>query len=688
METLASPQLAPWTGSHGGLPPLDRVDIADFKPALIAAMASYRQEIAHITAQTSQPTFENTIAAFEDAGRAFARVTAIYHAWSSTRSDADMQAVETEMAPVLAAFSDELVQNEKLFARIGWIHESGQSGLAPEQQRCASELYRYFARQGAALDPPAKEKLARINRELAALYTRFAQNELADEENDFLVLEDETDLAGLPDSFRSAAAADAVARGLAGRWIVSNTRSAVEPFLTHARNRDLREKAFRMWASRGDRAGAHDNNAIASGILALRAEKAKLLGFSSFAHWATDGQMAKTPDAVLTLLMNLWAPAVSSARKDIADMQAMIENDGGGFALAAWDHRYYAEKLRKKTFDIADDEIKPYLALDNVLAAVFWVASRLYGFDFEEVPDAPRLHPDMRAFVVRKAQTQTGFLYFDPFARAGKQSGAWMSDWRAQERFRGDVTPIVGVTANFVPGRPDVPVLLSWDDATTLFHEFGHALHGLSSNVTYPSLSGTNVLRDFVEFPSQLNERWLLTSEVLSRFARHYRTGAPMPDSLVARIKAAKTFNQGFATVEYLASAIVDIRAHCAGAVDSRAFAAQALTEIGMPDEIVMRHRMPHFGHIFSGEGYAAGYYVYLWADVLVADAAEAFEETPAGFFDRALARRLHDEILSTGNTIDPADAYRRFRGRDATVAALLRARGFVHSKDTGNRQA
>ena len=675
-----SPLLSPWTGPHGGLPAFDKVDVAEFRPALLAGIERNRAEIAAIAAGTEPAGFENTIAALEDSGRALDRARTIYHVFTSTMNDKTMQAIETEMAPILAAFSDEIIQNAKLFARIREVYAAREtSGLTPEQQRVVWVIYRRFAFHGAALNDSDKKRLAGINQSLAGLYTRFSQNELADEENQWIALDGEADLAGLSDSYRASAAAAALEKGMKGKWLIANTRSAMEPFLTYASRRDLREKAFRMWTSRGDNGDAHDNNAIITEILSLRAEKAMLLGYPTFAHWVTDDQMAKTPDAAMDLMLKVWAPAVARVHEEVADMQKIVDAEKGGFRIAPWDYRYYAEKVRRARYHLDENEIKPYLQLENIRAAAFWAAGRLYGFEFAEVQGAPTATPDERTFEVRKNGKRVGFYYLDPYTRAGKQSGAWMNEYRAQERFRGDITPIVSNNTNFVKAAPGEPILISWDDATTIFHEFGHALHALNSDVSYPSVSGTYVVRDFVEFPSQLNERWLATQEVLSRFALHANTGAPMPDELAARIKSAHTFNQGFSTVEYLSSAIVDMKAHLAGGanIDPHACEAATLKEIGMPDEIVMRHRMPHFGHIFAGEGYAAGYYDYIWADTLVADAAEAFQQSPGGFYDRAMAARLHDDIMSVGNTIDAAEAFRRFRGRDVTVEALMRDRGF-----------
>jgi peptidyl-dipeptidase Dcp len=674
---------APWTGPRNGAPPFDRIRVGDFKPALMAAMEDHRREIAGIAADPAPASFDNTIAAMENSGRIFNRVGAIFGVWTSTLSDPPMREVEHEMAPLLAAFEDEVVQNAALFARVRAVYDARKtSGLTAEQQRLTWVVYRSFARRGAALAAAQKTRMAAINQRLATLCTTFSQNLLADEEGEALILDSQADLVGLPPSLVAGAAEAARAKGVEGRWLVTNTRSSMEPFLTYSDRRDLREKGFRLWTRRGDNAGAHDNNAIITEILALRAEKANLLGFPTFAHWITDDQMAKTPEAAMDLMMKVWAPARARVAQEVTDMQALADIEAPGVRIEAWDYRYYAEKVRRARYDLDESEIKPYLQLEKLREGMFWAAGQLYGFEFVEVSDLPVAHPDVRVFEVRRGGRQAGLWYFDPFARPGKSSGAWMSEYRTQERFAGQVTPIVSNNANFVKAAPGEPVLVSWADAVTLFHEFGHALHGLDSSVSYPTLAGTRVARDFVEFPSQLNEHWLRTHELLTRFALHYETGEAMPDALVARIRKAHVFNKGFDTVEYLASAIVDLKAHLAGVatIDPRAFEAAVLKEIGMPAEIVMRHRMPHFAHIFASEGYAAGYYDYIWADTLTADAAEAFADSPGGFYDKGTARRLHDSVMSVGNTVDAADAFRRFRGRDVTTDALMRDRGFPAS--------
>ncbi|HEX6260231.1 MAG TPA: M3 family metallopeptidase, partial [Woeseiaceae bacterium] len=523
-------------------------------------------------------------------------------------------------------------------------------------------------------------RLSEINQRLASVYTSFGQNVLADEEGYMVVLEKEEELAGLPDAVKAGAAAAAAARGQAGKWVITNTRSSVDPFLTYAERRDLRERAWRMFVERGDHGDANDNNAIVTESLQLRAERAALLGHATHAHWRLEDAMARTPERTLQLMEAVWTPAVARAREEVADMQTLAGQQGDAITIEPWDYRYYAEKVRKARYDLDQNEVKEYLQLESLREGMFWVAGELFGFAFQPARDVPVFHPDVRVWEVTDRQTgkHIGLWYFDPYARAGKRSGAWMTSYRRQERFDGAVTTLVSNNSNFVKGKPGEPVLITWDDATTLFHEFGHALHGLSSAVAYPSLAGTAVPRDYVEFPSQLLEHWLTTPQVLQRFARHHRTGEPIPQSLVERIKSADTFNQGFETVEYLASALVDMKLHLAGAqtIDPRAFERETLNALGMPREIVMRHRIPQFQHAFGSDSYSAGYYSYLWADVLTADAYTAFLEA-GGPYDEAVARRLREHIFSAGNTMDPAEAYRQFRGRDARIEALLSKRGF-----------
>ena len=641
-------------------------------------MAENLGEIEEIAANPSAPTFENTLEALERSGRTLNRVRAIYGVWSSTMSTPAFQAVEREMQPKLAAFSDQIYQNAALFARIAAVYRSKQ-GLDPIQQRLSWHYYTNFVRAGAKLDSLAKVRVGQINERLAALFADFSQNLLADETDYVLFLKNEADLAGLPAALRAAARAAALARGHENEWAILNTRSSMDPFLTYADRRDLRETVWRTYYSRGDNGGAHDNKKIITEILSLRTERAKLLGYPTHAHWRAADSMAKTPEAAMNLLMQVWPAALLREREEVADMQAIANREQAGIKIAAWDYRYYAEKLRKAKYDLDMTLVKPYLQLEKLRQGMFWAAEQLYGFTFSQVSGLPQANPDVRIWQVGNgAGLHIGLWYFDPYARAGKSSGAWMSEYRGQENLDGKVSPIVSNNTNFLNDGSLGPLLISWDDAVTLFHEFGHALHCLNSDVNYPSLAGTNVVRDFVEFPSQLNENWLTTAEMLSRFALHYQTGEPIPPGLAAKIKKAGSFNQGFATVEYLASALVDMKLHLAGdqPVEPAEFERTTLASLGMPPEMVMRHRTPQFAHIFSSDAYSAGYYSYMWAEVLDHDAFEAFNEA-GGPYDKAMAKRLRDTVMAVGNSVDPAQAYRNFRGADPKIDALLRARGF-----------
>jgi len=672
--------LAKWTGPYGGVPAFDKIKVSEFKSALETAMAENLSEIDKIAANPDVPTFQNTIVAMEKTGHTLERVLTAYGVWSSTLNDENFQAIETEMEPKLAAFSDQITQNEKLFKRIETVFNSPEKAkLTSEQQRLTWTYYNNFVRAGANLDEKSKARMSGINQDLAGLFTKFSQNLLADEMDRTLVLDSEADLAGLPQSLKDAASRAAGEKN-PGKWVIKNTRSSVDPFLTYSDRRDLREKAWRMFVNRGDNGDAHDNNQIITQILQLRAERAAILGYETHAHWRLENTMAKTPDRALSLLESVWTPAVARVKEEVADMQALAEKEGAKITIEPWDYRYYAEKVRKEKYDLDQNEVKEYLQLENLREGMFWVAGELFDFNFVPVTNVPVYHPDVRVWEVKKKSTgaHVGLWYFDAYAREGKRSGAWMNAYRNQQRMDGEITTIVSNNSNFVKGKPGEPVLISWDDASTLFHEFGHALHGLSSNVTYPSLSGTNVVRDYVEFPSQLLEHWLSTPEVLEQFAIHYKTGKAIPQGLVDKIDKAATFNEGFATVEYLASALIDMKLHLAGAtkIDPDAFEKETLADLGMPKEIVMRHRTPQFGHVFSGDGYSAGYYSYLWSDVLTADAYEAFTEAK-GPYDKNIGKKLIDNIFSVGNTIDPQDGYKAFRGRDPKTDALMRKRGF-----------
>ncbi|HET6266618.1 MAG TPA: M3 family metallopeptidase [Acidobacteriota bacterium] len=677
-QAAANPLLAKWTGPYGGVPPFDKVKVSDFKPALEAAMDENLHEVDAIANNAAPPNFKNTIEALEHAGATFNRVGSVYGIWSSTMNTGDFQPVQKEMDPKIAAFNDKITQNEKLFKRIEAVYNSPEkASLTPEQQRLTWVYYDNFVRYGAKLDATAKARVAEINQRLATLFTSFSQNLLADESGYVLYLK-ESDLAGLPQSVKDAAGSAAEEKGHKGEWAILNTRSSMEPFLTYSDRRDLREKVWRTYYNRGDNGDEHDNNKIITEILQLRAERAKLFGFPTHAHWRVSNQMAKTPENAMNLMMQVWPAAVARVHEEVKDMQAIADKEGAGIKIAPWDYRYYAEKVRKAKYDLDMNEVRPYLQLEKMREAVFWAAGQLYGFKFTEIHGVPTVTPDIRVWEVTDAQGKhVGLWYFDPYARTGKQSGAWMNEYRPQQGLE-NVHAIVSNNTNFIKGKPDEPILISWIDATTLFHEFGHALHGLNSNVMYPTLAGTNVPRDFVEFPSQMNENFLSTDEVLTRFAVHYQTGKPIPKELVDKIEKAATFNQGFQVTEYLAGALVDMKLHLstAATIDPDAFEKDALKELGMPEEIVMRHRTPQFAHIFSSDGYSAGYYSYLWSEVLDHDAFDAFLET-GNAFDPATAKRYHDDIMSVGNTVDPAQAYRNFRGRDPKIDAYLKAKGF-----------
>lgn len=675
--TPKHPLLAPWPGPHGGIPPFDEVTLADLKPGLELGMEDHLKEVQAIADQSAAPTFENTIAAMERSGHPLSRAATVFGIYCSSLSTPEVRALEAEMSPKLAAYGDKIVQNSTLFARIKAVYETRASaGLNDEQQRLTWVLYTSFVKQGAALDATQKAELSRLNQSLASLTTQFSQNQLADEETKALIISRREDLAGLSSAQIADAAAEASRRGLTGQWAIANTRSAMEPFLCTASNRTMREQGWRLWTQRGDNGDANDNNSIAAEILRQRAHKAKLLGFSTYAHWKLSDSMAKDPQVAFDLLKSVWRPAVAAFQADLAQAQAIADTEGAGTKLEPWDYRYYAEKVRQAKYELDVSKLQPYLQLERIRESMFWVAQKLYGLTFTLTPKLPVFHPEVQVYEVTRLARHVGYWYFDPYGRAGKQSGAWMSAYREQHRLEGEVATIVSNNSNFIKGAPGQPVTISWDDARTMFHEFGHALHGLSSSVTYPSLSGTNTTRDFVELPSQFHEHYLSTPEVLKFLVDEQ--GTPIPAALLERLEKAKHFNQGFATAEALSSALVDMMLHLSPSPpkDLKAFERQALTELGMPPALVMRHRIPHFGHIFSGDGYAAGYYSYLWAEVLEHDAFEAFTEAK-GPYDAEVAERFTKHIMSVGNTIDPAKAFAQFRGRPPKPEALLRAKGF-----------
>ncbi|MEE2693004.1 MAG: M3 family metallopeptidase [Pseudomonadota bacterium] len=673
--------LADWTGPYGGVPAFDRMNVADLKPALEAGMAKQLAEIDAIAGADEPPTFENTILAMEQAGDDLGRVFTYYGIWSSNMSSPEFRAVQQEMAPRLAEFNSKITQNAALFARIKAVKEGGEyKKLRADQKRLVDLVYDGFARNGATLEGAAKERYAAINQRLAELHTSFANNVLHDEES-YVTYITKDQLGGLPESFVKAAAAAASERGHDGEYAVTNTRSSMDPFLTYSNERALREKVWRTYYDRGDNGDEYDNNAIIAEILQLRDERVGLLGYDNYAAWRLEDRMAKTPERALALMEAVWPASVARVHEEVADMQAVADAEGANIVIEPWDYRYYAEKVRKAKYDLDSDEVKQYLQLDKLRDAMFFVAGELFNFNFTPVPDGsvPVFQEDVKVWEVtdRTSGKHIGLWYLDPFARPGKSSGAWATSYRSHETFRGEKTVLASNNSNFVKGAPGEPVLISWDDAETYFHEFGHALHYLSSNVDYPTLNGG--VRDYTEFQSQLLEHWLSTDEVINRFLVHYKTGEPIPPALIEKIKAAAKFNQGFITTEYLASALVDMRFHTVDptGIDPDAFERATLAELGMPKEIVMRHRSPQFGHVFSGEGYAAAYYGYMWADVLTADAAEAFAEAPGGFYDKALAKKLVDNLFAPRNAVDPAAAYRAFRGRDAGIEPLMRDRGF-----------
>jgi peptidyl-dipeptidase Dcp len=685
---MTNPLLAPWTGPFG-LPPFAQVRAEHFAPAFAVAMREHLAELDAIAGQRDPPTFANTIAAFDSSGRNFTRIVALFRNLASSEASPALQQVEREMAPVLAGHENHIYTHAGLFTRIDALH-AGRDGSAldDEQRRVLERFHLDFVRNGARLRPSAQARHAAVLERLAELMTRFGQNVLADEGAFQLVLRDEADSAGLPDFVRAAARQAAAERGIADGAVITLSRSLIVPFLTYSERRDLREAAWRAWTTRGEHPGASDNREIAAEILQLRLEQARLHGYRSYADFALADTMAQSQRAVMTLLERVWEPARARAEEEREALAALALSRGESIAIEPWDWRFYAEKVRQVRFDLDDAEIKPYFTLDAMVAAAFDCAARLFGLSFVPRPDIAAYHADVRVYEVHGAAGPIGLFLHDNFARPTKRSGAWMSEYRAQSRNGGDgdaaVLPIIVNNNNFAKAAPGEPTLLSFDDARTLFHEFGHGLHGLLSNVRYERLAGTSVLRDFVELPSQLFEHWVEEPEVLKRHARHHRSGEPIPDTLIAKLQRARYFNQGFETVRYAASALVDMAIHARTAsepVDVVAFERAALERLGLPEGVGINHRLVHFQHLFSG-GYAAGYYVYLWAEVLEADGFEAFVEA-GDAFDPAVARRLVRFIYASGNSIEPGAAYRAFRGRPAEPEPMLRQRGLLEAVES-----
>ena len=674
-----NPLLQEWRGPYGGVPPWDLVRPELFEEAFSTAIEAQRREVAAITANPAPPTFANTIEAMERAGRALQRVSVLFGVMTSNRNTPEYQALDRKLSPILAAADDEITFDEPLFGRVAAVHAGlASAGLSPEQVRLATRTYESFVRQGAKLGAAEKKELSRINQALATAFSDFGTKVLADEDT-WIELDGDADLAGLPPALVSAYKAAADERKLPGKWVVVNTRSSVDPFLTFSARRDLRERVWKAFKNRGDNGNANDTNALIARIVKLRAERATLLGFATHAHWRMDDTMARDPQKAMDLMLRVWQPAVARVKEEVADMQAAAAKDGASITIEPWDYLYYAEKVRKAKYALDTNELKAYFSLDDMIAASYYMAERLYGLTFTEITGTvPVFHPDVRVYEVKDKASgrHVGLFYRDDFARQYKRSGAWAAGYRWQRALDGPITPITSNNNNFVKGAAGEPVLISLDDAETLFHEFGHALHGLLMQVQYPGLAGTP--RDFVEFPGQVHENWVLTRDVLDRYARHHKTREPMPQALVDKVKNAEKFNQGYATVEYLSSAIVDMRLHTLrdGVVDADTFERETLAAIGNPKQVAMRHRLPQFNHLFTSDAYSAGYYSYLWSDVMASDAWSAFEEAGSPW-DPKVADAFKSIILASGNSLDRADAYRRFRGRDPQVEALLKNRGF-----------
>ena len=671
-----NPLLTAWTGPYEGVPPWDKVKPELFPEAFAFAIAELEREAAAIANNPAPPTWDNTIVAMEKSGQRLEQVGAVFAVMTDNMSTPAYQALDKEWSPKLSAVYDKITLDPKIFARIETLYNNRASlNLDAKQTRLLTRTYDSFVRRGAKLSPAQKAEVTRINQELSKAFSEFNSRLLADE--GLYTTASEAEMAGVPKEIRDAAAALAKEKGLtAGTYAIRNTRSAVEPVLSFGTNRALREKVFKAFTNRGDNGNANDTNALIAQIVKLRSDRAKLLGYKTHADLRMQDTMAKTPARAMDLMMRVWPAAVKRVGEEVADMKPFAARDGVK-TIEPWDYRFYQEKVRKAKFDLSQDEIKPYFQLDNLVNGMFWSAEQLYDLKFtENTGKVPVWHPDIRTFEVTHAKTGDviGLFYFDTYAREGKRSGAWATGYRDSSGLLGKKPKLVSNNNNFIKPASGQPVLITLDDASTLFHEFGHAIHALLTDVYYPSLGGSQ--RDFVEYPSQVNENWLLTRPVLERFAKHYQTGAPMPDSLVKKIEASDTFNQGFATVEYLSSALVDMMLHTTegGMVDPDKFEREALAKIGMPREMVMRHRLPQFGHLFSSDAYSAGYYSYLWSETMDADTWAAFAANP---FDRAIADKFRIFLLSTGNETDRAEAYRQFRGRDPDVTALLKRRGF-----------
>ena len=667
--------LQEWTGPYEGVPPWDKVKVAQFPAAFQAAMHASKAEFEAMLAKPEAITFDNTITASELSGEKIGRLFSIWGVHSSNLSNPDVRKIQAEWEPKVSAFFSELSLDARYFQRVKYLYDQRANlGLDAKQMRLLERTYDGLVRNGAMLDAGKKAQVISIETDLAKKFSAFSEKVLADEET-FILITDAADLAGLPESYVAAIQAAAKAKGQTG-WAVVNTRSAVQPFLENSTRRDLREKVWRAFTMRGDNQNANDTNATIAEILKLRQQRAEILGFPTHAHYRMADTMAKDPNKAMDLMMKVWPAAVARVKEEVADMQAIANADN--ITIEPWDYRFYAEKVRKAKYDLDQEAIKPYFQLDNMVAAMFDAAGKLYGMSFtENTGTVPVFEPKVRTFEVKRDGKVIGLFYLDNFARAGKRSGAWMTTYRSQHTLGGknDIV-LASNNNNFVPGADGVPTLISIDDASTLFHEFGHAIHYLNYNITWPGLGGTP--RDFVEYPSQVNENWLLTPYVLNTYAKHYKTGEPIPAALVEKIRASDTFNQGFSTVEYLSSAILDMKLHNRSepVTDPRAFERDTLAEIGMPKEMAMRHRLPQFNHLFADDGYSAGYYSYLWSETMDADTWAAFTEK-GDVWDKETAERFRSMLLATGNETDRIEAYRAFRGRDPDVKYIMKKRGF-----------
>ncbi len=671
--------LAPWTGPYGGVPPWNEAEASRFPAAFETGVALLLAEIEVIAKNPAAPTFVNTVAAFEDSGRHLNRAQSLFYTLTNSNATEAIQAVDAEWSPLLTAAGDQITFNRALFNRITALHAQRASlNLSAEQRRVLERAYDQFVRAGAALTTAQQTRLGEINTTLSSQFSEFNRRLLVDEDAAIFIT-DRRDLAGLPDNMMAAYAAAASGREHEGHWAIVNTRSSVDPFLTFSSNRALRERVYRAFKCRGDNGDSNDTNAIITEIVRLRAERAQLLGFATHANFRMDDTMARDPARAQDLMMRVWPAAVARVHEEVADMQAIANRQHANIIIEPWDYLYYAEQVRRERYNLDQNELMAYFELNNMINAAFWMSEQLYGLTYTEITGQVTVFdPSMRVWEVHERDgTYLGLFYGDYFARAGKSSGAWAQEYQNYETFTGEtVTTITSNNNNFVSGAPGEPVLISLDDAQTLFHEFGHALDGLMSRTNYPSLSTTP--RDYVEYPSQVHEHWVLTRPVLDRFARHYQTGAPMPDALVQRVNNASTFNQGYTTVAYLSSALVDMALHnrAEPIADPDAFERETLASLGMPREVEMRHRLPQFGHLFQSDSYSAGYYSYLWSEVMDADTWEMFVAS-GDMFNPELAAGMRNIILAPGNTTDRAEAYRQFRGRDPDPDALLRARGF-----------